>query len=786
MHSRSSLCKQLTSRETMRRIYFIPPLSGRQRRLKHTVSADIFRISTDGVPVLQRPRPAFNWRQKVTKPPKSSIDVSAATADIDDVSMTDLRTLVKQKAWTDVKTQGRGRTKEKVQQEVVAKLRDEELSALVGLGQPQVITTSGDLQFATTLGFSDRQYEGWNLTENASDRVVSKLVGDLLTLLAKLHEPQRACKWTKWMHRDVRLVPTFRFQGLIVNSMPCVSVMLRYAAQATENLNLSEIGAGVSNESDLVGLEVACLTTQWRFVIAGYAGELGQNGLRDKLLDLTRSEETRAAIQHAPDSEKCWCIRFKDGSSARELTYLGSRLQVTLTLRNCEMLEKVLSVRTATALGKSAILSPLEREHHINEELSRLASAHPDVVDRVFPKKPERPNSGVLVPGTLRGGDSRTADAANPFASCFSLFEPPKLLVGGGAAAASPDGSKLWSSLERHGLYRYHLGQDVNISGIVLGRHAGPEDMKKASHVYTSIVNTVEKLRLNVNASSLQVASSIEEAVRLASSQNAHACVFLATGSASKMYFGVKDACLNAQAPGLAHMASQWINLTKPNHNGPALCNIALQLCAKLGHTPYVLAGSPARNGPEPLILGIDVCHMHPNTGWQLPNKKAHVYACFMLQKTSGEVEESWICQGEISGESIPNDVWKAVLSKALCAGREVVIHRDGRFTEHEKDFLADLASDIGVSGDAFGMVEVVKYAGLTPRMYSGQMNAPAGSFVRFSSTEGMLAAGSCRHGTRKPLSLRVLPARQLFSIQRFNEAQAFGRRRLRYFSAET
>merc|ERR1719461_2744693 len=101
--------------------------------------------------------------------------------------------------------------------------------------------------------------------------------------------------------------------------------------------------------------------------------------------------------------------------------------------------------------------------------------------------------------------------------------------------------------------------------------------------------------------------------------------------------------------------------------------------------------------------------------------------------QSSGEVEEAWLCEGMIEGESIPPAAWETLTSREACAGRKVVIHRDGRFTEQEKDFLPQHAPNAGVVGGRFKLVEIVKHAAGTPRMYCGFDNAPEGSFMRLS-----------------------------------------------------
>lgn len=241
----------------------------------------------------------------------------------------------------------------------------------------------------------------------------------------------------------------------------------------------------------------------------------------------------------------------------------------------------------------------------------------------------------------------------------------------------------------------------------------------------------------------------------------AQVAVFFAAQTTAAAYHDVKRTCFQAPAPALAHLVSQWVDLSRLDHNRYAQINIALQLCAKLGHTPYVLADEDLSESRIPsVICGLDVCHLAAGAGCADRGRGAqvHMAAGLRLMRASGEVERAWVCSSPIEGETIPPAVWQAVISDDVCVGREVVVHRDGRFTGAEREFLADYAKRIGVRGGSFGLVEVVKYAAGTPRMYAGEENVPQGVFMRFSDTEGMLTSGSMQgRGTRNPLLVRTV-----------------------------
>jgi len=246
----------------------------------------------------------------------------------------------------------------------------------------------------------------------------------------------------------------------------------------------------------------------------------------------------------------------------------------------------------------------------------------------------------------------------------------------------------------------------------------------------------------------------------------AQAAVFFSTKGSAGWYYAIKAGCLSCPAPNLLHLASQWVDLSRTDHQRPAQMNMVLQLCAKLGHTPYVLGSAgassadarrrgadAAHQGGGPIVCGLDVCHLQDPHG----GPTSHVTAGLQLRRVNGEVKHAWVAQGKIEGESIPPWIWETVVSKQACAGQEVVIHRDGRFTDAEKTFLAQHADAIGAKGP-FGLVEIVKYAGGTPRLYEGSKNAPAGSFLLLSDTEAILVCGDMRcQGTRNPLLVRVI-----------------------------
>jgi len=399
----------------------------------------------------------------------------------------------------------------------------------------------------------------------------------------------------------------------------------------------------------------------------------------------------------------------------------------------------------------------------VDPEFQRLRASAPDLYGGLFPEGLERvresttggsAQSNCSGNQSTSGGSSSSSSSSSKchssYGDCFASFRAPKLLVAGGVAVV-PRAAELWAALERHGLFKHemNIGGTVRLRGYLLGGKPNA----KAVQVLEGIAELLRRLHLTVD-SKLCLADSVAVAMRAAEADGAQAAVFLCPAGFKGPYQEAKTACLQQRAPGLSHLPSQWVNLGR-QHNVFSLKNMALQLCAKMGHTPFVL-DNQCKSGTKPgrVICGVDVCHIFNSNSGEMQ----HALGGLRLMHSSGEVEEAWLCKGMLDGESIPPVAWETLTSREACAGREVVVHRDGRFTRLEKDFLMEHAPNVGVVGGRFRLVEIVKHAAGTPRMYRGYDNAPEGSFMRLSDTEGMLIAGGLAgRGTRNPLLISVV-----------------------------
>lgn len=661
--------------------------------------------------------------------------------------------MVQKRGWSvsaggSIQLAGKGRTLEVIRQEVIAKVLAEAREQAQQPALPEIRVAEGDRVFATSRDLCEWHHNGWECSTDTPEPVLTQLAGEVLQAQSRRRQPAGHTRWAKWGPYSIELSPMFTFRGRMLGDVPCVGVLVSHLAKAPPEMTVAELCG--ANTDRALGLEVQALPARRRGRIVGYVGQLGVGQTRAQLLEVTTTNEMREAIQGASDFETVWQVQFvhREGPP-KVLTYIGSKLQPQLTFSNLERLESLLgSSASSSQLGRASILRPSERRQLVDAELERLQNEIPGMSSKLFPSSPVR----------VCSGDSKLRRGLT--ISGFASFTHPRLIVGDGQVVKASHGGGVWAALEKHGLYKHepNIGAKVTLRGYVLGKGPKKQDFARARSALSKLADLLRSVHLDVDLGLKPIAGamSVTKALSNAEDEGAHAVILFSASGSTGWYYEAKEQCFHRKAPGLAHLASQWVDLSRPDHQRPALLNMALQLCGKLGHTPFVLEtgslhGSDARG---PVLCGVDVCHLNnPRAG-----KMEHVIAGLQLQKSNGEVEHSWICQGHIEGESIPATVWQTVVSKEACEGREVVIHRDGRFTEKEKEFLAKHAKQIGASDGAFALVEIVKYAGGTPRMYTEDGNPPSGSFLRLSETEGLLISGSCpKQGTRNPLLVRVV-----------------------------
>lgn len=735
-------------------------------RTPKVLCADIFPVRINSITAFQQlvsPTPSQTSPQ-VIRPssaatPGKPLRVGLERAHIESLSYNNLRKFIQARGWTaganPIRISGTGRTRKAMLADIFHKLESGEIIIENDAAEPASMTNgnadsvplildqSNRMKIATSSDLSSQldQADGWEPVSNPTHDMLCRLAARVLQHQSASASFRRS-RTVSWSGYKVDLTPVFTFKPVLLGEKPCIAAHLWHKATPPKELHLAAL-CSEEKVALIIGLQVFAGGSKSSGEIVGIRGRLGDDSLRHQLLEVTKKPAMREAILAAPDDELCFDVRL-GFNSEHTFTYIGSQLQPALTIKNNQFLAGLLGSGAGdlTSLLRGSIVAPDERQRIIDSEFSRLKRESPEVMDSLFPL------------GYTRA-DAQTTDLEGHFVS----FQDPQFIVGGNQQVEA-GGRSLWNGLTKHGLYHYatEVGKRVRLCSYVLGSTKAPEKHAQASATLKGIAETLESLGLEVDADDVQLASSVNLALEAAEASGAQAVVFFSGNGSEQWYASAKRECLQRSAPGLLHLASQWIDLSRDQPQRPALQNIALQLCGKLGHTPYVLQtreGSSEQESTNRMFCGLDVCH-YPDP--QSHGHRTHVCSGLRLQDANGQIAHSWMFQGRIRGESIPPEVWKAVIQKDVCDGKEVVIHRDGRFTDEEKRFLSKHADDVGVTGGVFKLVEVIKYAAGTPRIYEGSTNPPSGSFLRLSDSEGILATSDAiARGTANPLLLRVV-----------------------------
>lgn len=588
---------------------------------------------------------------------------------------------------------------------------------------------------------------------------------------------KRIARWGSW---EIPLLAGFRYRGLELLASPCVSVVASHWSAFRAEQNVGAIPAIAQRPEQLgktFGLQVTTLTFTGRRgkgTLLSYVGRLGEDGNRDRLLKLTQNATSQAAIARASPDEALYVVQSHHDRS--QFTFLASRLQPSLIGTSGIAWGRVTGWGDPSAVVREAIIQPGARRKLIDDELQRIAGTSQCTHD--------------IMCGLFPNGLDRIDSSRETIGNNFMIFKEPKAIVGGGVKVKA-SGKPLWDGMLRNGLYKYDPAlRNVAVRGYILSSAPTPAEFEQAEETFGELIGLLTKLGLSIAVSPVQAVTCAKEAATKAHAEGVQAIVFFETSRTPSSYHIAKWECLSRPAPHLLHIASQWLTLTKAKHDFYALASVALGLCGKIGHTSYIVDVQRDVALDHDLVVGADVCHYRHET-----DTMRHIVAAWLC-RMHGQSESLWLYNGSIAGESIPSNVWRTVITPEACSGKNLSIHRDGRFTDVELDFLKQHAKDVAVNGGCFTLIEVVKYAGGSPRLYlhtnltSVAENAPNGAFLKLSESECILVTGDSHlSGTRNPLLIRVIAqpgkpnvesvARDVFHLTMVNHGNMWSKSRL-------
>lgn len=238
------------------------------------------------------------------------------------------------------------------------------------------------------------------------------------------------------------------------------------------------------------------------------------------------------------------------------------------------------------------------------------------------------------------------------------------------------------------------------------------------------------------------------------------------SAKAKTSYWEAKTECLmvgNVEAAQWFDLSKQSVWNVKERGLDYAIQNVVLALIAKLGHVPFAVDATRwlrPREVANVAVAGYDVCHL-PDP--KSPGNRVHVAAGVRVSSdTAGSMTMSRIepQSKRIEGESVPLAAIKTLIPPEFANGRVVIIHRDGVFRVQEKLALKRYHRRQLKAGTCLVLVEIVKYAGGTSRLYNIKGNVAGnpdeGSFLLLSNKEAILTSSEKVQGTVNPLNVRL------------------------------
>jgi len=475
---------------------------------------------------------------------------------------------------------------------------------------------------------------------------------------------------------------------------------------------------------------------------------------RKTLLSMTKTPEVIQATKQAPEGDLLLTVS-KNCTNEKELTmtFVASALRPALSgLQQEAKLQKVKGWENWKAISPTEMRkTPKERQDEIKHEVHRLTEI-------LFPGK------GVIM------------ERLSSQTSLFQKFPAPKLLFGR-RAKLSADGraSAVKNAMRQSGAFKMnHLdGKPVHLSALMTGSPTPQED-NMARDVMDAMCKYLKRFKLQVTCDIDPIPAgpnpqTCQQTFAKAKFGPDDAVLLFGTKKvpqhvADGIYDRAKLECLRSGASAKAdrHTASQGFDLSKQElwnarEKGfdAAIAVTGAAMLAKLGHVPWALDSSSWRSrgseGTKDIaVVGYDVCHLsdgqHIAAGIRVSSE---VDSVDVLSKISPSLQR-------VHGETVPKAALSKLIPENFARNRIVVIHRDGRFTLDELRALK--AYQESLENSAFVLVEIVKHAAGTPRIYNGQASPEAGTWLKLSHDEVIMASSKDLHHsmTANPLNIQL------------------------------
>ncbi|CAE7188864.1 unnamed protein product [Symbiodinium necroappetens] len=564
-------------------------------------------------------------------------------------------------------------------------------------------------------------------------------------------------------HQGARFeaLPKYHFRGIVpFGGKAHIAASLDQELYAPEERNLG--GQGRTAMASLVGLKVRPLgpAQSWFTGLVICEPEDRNNitltpSIQQNLLQMTKTPKVYDATAKALVDELLLTVS-KNCTNERDLkmTFVANALRPSVTGQAQEQKLRGLKgwERFHALPPTKIILDAATRQRMIAEEVTRLS-------DKIFKWSPLRP---------LRVQDG----------SPFQKLEPPMLVVGNKKSISGAERpSKVLFNLDRAGSFKVKPSTPLRLGAATF--RANPSQQDFVETVLNEVRRLLEKYGIRVadTLAPIHKSGSLEKDVQSALRSEAltHADAVLLFGGKMNdaMYNQAKYECLRSQNDAGKHVTTQWFDLGKSNVWSPKSKTLewaekicAVGIIAKLGHAPWAINVRPwFRAAPKDIrvgVVGYDVCHLRNPKNFKKP-----ISIAAAIRVDSEKDEDPWLLSHvtfrteRVQVETVPSQSLKEMIPADFARGRLIIIHRDGEFPKAElaslRAYHEELAASEGGSQTTFVLVECVKWAGGSPRLYEGTKSAPAGAMLALSDKEALLASSKdIFQGTANPISLRL------------------------------
>ncbi len=505
---------------------------------------------------------------------------------------------------------------------------------------------------------------------------------------------------TVYTIRSARIEREYHLRTWSVNAAPALSVSV--ISRLLYEPDLQAYLDTLEKPSEVVGLWVTDKTSRVQGEVIKLVGKLDEQ--RERLLDLTQREATRAITEAAPGDH--WVVRVLAGS--REYDYAADALDLVIRPEdisqfaiNRAQIEKALHLKPALHAQMVKLVADVIKDAKLIGSAYSTQNA-----PEIFHGKALKPN---LVFADHRVRPFNPAKLSADFVDCGAQSLPERL-----------------KSEPLRVVVINTLGEEVDLFLEALKR--------VLEHDYKLALEVVRERNMRVISQ-----ANLESAVRLLQKETSDLVLVFLPDEADEEDEGVSDRSARTQVigRGLPCLTISASTLDQPE----AMTNVVMGLIARAGAAPYLLAD------PLPYadrVVGLSLIQQSKRDGETMTGV-ARIYS------SDGRLLRGVLASCPTDDGNVPDALLDKLLPRDLLAKQRIIVHGDGTLRREALRALGSWEDELDAT---LYPVEVIRSG--VPRMYAlnaGKIEPPSwGNVLKLSSTEAFVQTSQ---SSLQPLHLR-------------------------------